>query len=340
MREPILDAPEGIRFSVWADKFFPYLRSEKAGANPSLIELVDRLGPYGRQELAASIFNFLRADLWAEFRRERATAKQQATATLRRIILDLQRAGRAYSELSTLAPEICRNRMLAGSADLHLSEILGNEAEFLAVQARLASIACGTKRAAGGSRDFGPNSSPSDREVCRKLSQASRKLARASKSYRELLTLHPKVMAGQWFQAIQPIYLPKVLEEARTHVRAMLDRAPVTFNKKRAGVTHDIAILYRLVEFVDEFTRQFDASTLPASARKLSEADLADLIEAGKAALGESGESTITDPESIGRALERFKARKSNATTRLLWVASAHQACDNLMFASTGSCHL
>jgi hypothetical protein len=330
LSEQAQEASQRIHFVPWGTTFFAYLTKEKAATNPALLELIYRLGQDGRQELALSIFNFLRPSLWQAFCRDRRRAKQQANRLLRKVAVDLRRAAKACRLSSASAPEVRLNRMLAEGSRSHLSDILEAEAEFLAIQARLARIACARQRDIFGQPDH--SAMQREREGCKRLSQASRQLVRAAKSYRELLTLHPTTPIGRSFQDINPIHLPKLLDEATTEVHDILNRVPLAFNKKRVGITHDLSILVRLQEFVQEFGRRLDARLPPTVARKLNASDLADLVEAGKMALGAEEDSTLTNPESIGRALLRFKTRKSNVRTCLILRDSASQACDNLRF--------
>jgi hypothetical protein len=62
--------------------------------------------------------------------------------------------------------------------------------------------------------------------------------------------------------------------------------------------------------------------------RVLRESDIGDLLEAGTYALGMPDCSALTDAESIGRALERFRQRKSNSRTCLLLRRNAEEICD------------
>lgn len=75
---PVLEKPKEPGFVEWGERFFAYLVKEKSGTNPGLLELIYWLGDDGRGEVALSVFNFLRADLWKEFCRNRRTAKQNA----------------------------------------------------------------------------------------------------------------------------------------------------------------------------------------------------------------------------------------------------------------------
>jgi hypothetical protein len=118
-----------------------------------------------------------------------------------------------------------------------------------------------------------------------------------------------------------------VLQAERAKLTGVLARVDTAFNTKRFGIAANLAILIRLQDFVEEFQFRSESYMPETAAKRLSETDLADLLEAGNAALGLTGDSTMTNPPSLGRALERFRRRKSNEQTLLLWQRSATEAC-------------
>jgi hypothetical protein len=268
--------------------------------------------------------------LWKQFCRDRQGAKKQASSLLLRVVTDLRHARNAYEKLLSLDPDLCYGRTLAGNACLHFSDVLEEEALFLCVQAKLTTIACRAKRI--NTWGSGKTWLSTQQEVCKQSLRASRKLNRAGKSYRELLTFHPRATIGRFFYAIHPRHLPKVLDEVITEVGAVRDRVPLAYNKKRAGVDHNLAILVRLQFFIEEFAERLDGYLPQVAAKRLSESDLADLLEAGESASGVHEDLAITNPESIGRALERFRAHKGNARLCQALRANAHKVCDNLKF--------
>jgi hypothetical protein len=230
-------------FVQWGERFFAYLVKEKGGTNPALMELIYNLGDDGRQELALSIYNFLRPESWKRFGKGRQQAGQQA------------RKG---------------------------------------------------------------------------LSNAIRDLRRAAASHRKLLTLVPEIGTGTLLGAGAPFCLPDFLEMEATRLALQSERAPIVFSKKRGGTKENHAILFRLQEFVEEFGRRWTDYLPPTAARHLTASAIADLLEAGKSALGWPESPTITDPESIDKALRRFREHKDNALICELLRADAIQACDRL----------
>jgi hypothetical protein len=316
-------------FVAWGVRFFAYLVKEKNGTNPALLELIYWLGDDGRQELALSVFNFFRTDLWTEFCRDRRRAKQRVKRNLSRAITNLRRSAKSYRKVLASVPVLGTGRRLGGVAHLHLSDLLEREAAFLAVQARIASFAC-RKRCGTLDQEFSQAGQSAKQQSSTQLSGASRKLARAARSYRELLTLTSTIAVGHAFDLVAPAQLPAVLEAEAAELEGMLSRANLAFNKKRVGIKADLAILFRLQVFVEAFGLRWTDYLPPNAARNLSDSDIADLLEAGKNARGARGDSTIVDPESIGRALSRFRKRKSNSLTCVLWRRSAHNACGGL----------
>jgi hypothetical protein len=232
-----------LGFVEWGEGFFAYLEREKSETNPALLELVYCLGDEGRQELALSIFNFLRPGRWREF---------------------------------------CENRQETG------------------------------------------------RIVTRKLSKMIKDFNRAAIRYRELYTLAPEIGVGAVVGAAAPSGFPDILEREATRLASQLETATFTFSKKRAGTKENLSILIRLQEFVDEFGRCW-GDHLPEHARRhLVIVDIADLLEAGKSALGWPETKSFTDPRSIERSLQRFRKHTHNQTLCLVLRANAIATCHAL----------
>jgi hypothetical protein len=321
-----LQEAKGRDFVKWGERFFAHFESEKGGTNADLMELIYWLGDDGRQELALSIFNFLRSGVWKDFCQDRRVAKQHARKELTLARSDLSRARGAYSKLLDSTPEIGMCRRLGDDQRLHLSDILEGEADFLAARARIARAAGRSTcrvRHQGLSQLERSSSGPN----VALLSTASAKLTRAARSYRRLLTLHPTVAIGKAFDSFIPTQLPAVLESEEDDLRGIMGRVDA-FNKKRLGTNADLGILVRLQYLVEIFGLRW-ASYLPENAtRILRESDIADLLEAGTVASGMPERSASIDAESIGRSLERFQQRKSNSRTCLWLRRSAEEICD------------
>jgi len=322
-----LQEPKGSDFPKWGERFFAYLVREKSGTNAGLVELIYWLGEDGRLELALSVFNFLRPCVWKDFCQDRRIAKGRARKRITKARSDLRRAGTAYGRLLGSMPEIGIYRQLGGDTRLHLSDILEIEAAFLSTQARIARAAGRRVR-----RVRQEEVSQLEQNVTRQnavlLSIASAKLARAAKSYRELLTLTQTAAIGKAFDSFPPSHLAAVLESEEADLRGFLGRVDPAFNKKRLGTKTDLGILVRLQYLVELFGLRWMAY-LPENATKLlRETDIADLLEAGTNALGTCEPSPLIDAESIGRALERFQQRESNDRTCLLLKQSAQETCN------------
>ena len=115
-------------FVQWGERFFAYLVKEKGGTNPELMELIYNLGDDGRQELALSIYNFLRPESWKRFGKGRQQAGQQARKGLSNAIRDLRRAAASHRKLLTLVPEIGTGTLLGAGAPFCLPDFLEMEA--------------------------------------------------------------------------------------------------------------------------------------------------------------------------------------------------------------------
>jgi len=121
-------------FVEWGTRFFAYLKLHKERTNPALLELIYYLGDAGRQELALSIFNFLRPKLWRQFCRDRQAAGRVATAKLSKAIRNLNRSASGYRELQILVPELGVGTALGTTAPSDFPELLETEASRLATQ--------------------------------------------------------------------------------------------------------------------------------------------------------------------------------------------------------------
>ncbi len=314
--------PPEIAFVPWGIRFFDYIVKTTSCTNPGLMELVYCLSDDGRQELALLIFNFLRLPVWKEFCEDRRIAKREAKKAISKAIADLGKADTAYARLLASVPEVTRCRRLGNDRRLHLSDILEQEASFLYGQAR---IECALARARCRTR----TSSATNSQVIRLLRMASTKLRHAATSYRKLLTLTPQVAIGKAFEAFVPGQLAAILRAEEEYLRGMAARANQAFNKKRLG-TRDLGILIRLQYFVEAFSLRWEPYLPERTTTNLGEGDLADLLEAGKAALDLPEDSTLVDAESLGRALERFRKHARNQRTCQILRNNAQSVCDGL----------
>jgi hypothetical protein len=80
---PKKDPPAGA-FRKWAQAFFLSLQKEKEATNPAPFELLCSLSDDGRMEVALSIYNYLRPELWKEFSRDRQWVGQRVKKMLSR----------------------------------------------------------------------------------------------------------------------------------------------------------------------------------------------------------------------------------------------------------------
>jgi hypothetical protein len=326
---PVLQLPKQPGFIEFGVRFFAYLVKEKNELNPGLIELIYYLGDDGRRELALSVFNFLRSQEWRDFCKDRRTAKELVRKTLFMAIGDLRRATAAYRKMLGSVPEVGVCRSLGEGRPSHLSDLLEREAAFLAAQARIARVAGRKKRAIHG-QQFGRSKQNARTHSWPLFSKASSKLTRAANSYRRLLTLTSTAAVGRAFDSLRPAQLSAVLESETADLRGVLNRVNSAFYKKRMGTTANWTILVGLQDFVEEFGQRWVAYLPPNAASRLCENDVADLLEAGKNAWGVREDSTFTNPDSIGRALERFRQHKSNSRTCLTLRNRAQEICDGL----------
>jgi hypothetical protein len=227
---------------AWSKKFWAYLQKEKK-RNTALLRLIEALGDDGRQELALSIYNFLRPHMWMKLRKNRSQTGQQVYKRLTKVIKDLNKLTKNYRALEDLAPEFGPGKVLGAAAPQGFADCLEAEAIRLIGQQELTKIA---------------------------------------------------------------------------------------FNHKREGNKSDLANLIGLQYFVDEFAHRSGNSFPEGAARHLKAPDLADLLEAGKAALDLPEDDTITDAATILRALQRFRKHPRNGTISALLRQNAIQTCDNL----------
>jgi hypothetical protein len=308
-----------VSFVPWGERFFAHIEGNKTAANSDLLELVYCLGDDGRQEMALSIFNFLRSELWQEFCRERKQAGRVAAHNLRKAAKDLKVAANVYRSLLLSMPELSYDRVLSEGKSLHLSDILEKEAEFLA---GLASVSVAGRKANSRNSGRSRDTQSYNPEVDKKLQLTSRKLICAAASYRRVLSDFPIVN------------LPTVLEMASEDASRFLPGIPLAFSKKRKGVRYNWGILIRLQEFVEGFGRRWGMWMPASAARRLTAVDLSDLLEAGIDAQRDDGEAgrmdEIFSPEAIRRALLRFRTHKNNVRICLILRDSASKICDQL----------
>jgi hypothetical protein len=315
------------QFGIWSNHFFNYLCTEKKSSSPGLLQLIYCLGQDGQVEMACSVFNFLRMENWKSFCKCQYERKLLLKKTLSASAKNLKKARQGYSKLLVLAPEIWIERPLAGGERLPLSDVLEREAYFLAAQARMERLSAELVFTQGQK----PSHSKARRaRVARALTETSTALKLAASSYRTLRDLDSYVPFDYPVEALTAAQLVAVLQAEQAKLTGVLARVDMAFNTKRFGIAACTAILVRLQDFVEEFQFRSQSYMPETAAKRLGEIDLADLLEAGKAALGLTGDSTITNPSSIGRAIERFRDRKSNEQTLSLWQRSAAEACGRL----------
>jgi hypothetical protein len=318
--------PKSEEFVSWGVKFFSYLVRDKSSSNVRLRRLIYCLGDDGRQELALSIFNFLRRQVWKDFCQERKSAKQDAKKNLFRAKSDLRKARTAYTSLLESSPELKIWRLLGDDRRLHLSDILEMEADFLLGQGKIERNV--TRRT--GQMPCRGSSSTGRTNTMRNLtflSSASAALRDAATSYRALLTLTEMTVIGNAFVSFPPAELVSVLKSEEAYVARVMGRVNPAFNKKRLGVKEDLSILIRLGYFVELFGLRWHGYLPPEAATTLRESDIGDLLEAARSAMGVK---ETFNAESIGRALERFTQRESNQQTCQILRKSAQDTCDGL----------
>jgi len=305
-------------FESWGKRFFAYLVREKSLTNPALLDLIYCLLADGRRELALCVFNFLRTDQWNQFCRERRVARCKARKLLSAAKLDLQKAAMRYGKMLASIPELGSYRNIGYARPTHFSDLLEEEATFIAAQARIMRCA--------KSKSMDVNASKTDR-LCSKVAVA---LTHAARSYRKLLTLTETVQIAAYFPSFSPRELKARLESEAANLAMNSTRVNSAFNKKRIGIKADWASLVRLQDFIEEFGLCLAAYWPMRSAKRLSESDLADLLEAGEYAWDPRKKRLYNDPDSIGRTMERFRQRETNALTCVSLRCSAQEICDGL----------
>lgn len=324
--------PSGEEFVQWGTEFFAYLVQVKSAHNPGLLRLIYCLGDDGRQQMALSVFNFLRPQLWNHFCNDRRLAKREAKKRISKARTDLQGARTAYLRLLTSFPELTLYRQLGHDRRFHLSDILEEEARFLAAQRKLERISARRRR--DRRRRSQRTQVEQDHRLnnIRLLSAASAKLTRAAKSYRGLLTIDATITItiGHSYASFPPFELRSVLEEEDAYLKGIWNRADSAFVKKRLGMKANLGFLCRLQYFVEIFALRWGPYLRPETTTVLRESDVADLLEAGKSALGLPEKETETCAESIGRALERYTRNSKNSQTCQLLRQSAQEICDGL----------
>jgi hypothetical protein len=321
-------------FVEWGESVFDYLEKEKGTTNVGLVRLIYCLGDKGRQELLLSIFSFLRVSAWADFCSERTVTKQLAKRAIARAINDFRRAASAYRSLLAADPELGTDRRLGSSTKRHLSDLLENEASFLSGQLCIGRAASHRpKSKALSSICVEPTLNvPS----LRSLQKASTKLSRAARSYRALLGLKVCIVMAKSADRIPCFQLAQALDNEAFDLENVLTRIDMAFNKKRIG-KNDLRHLIWLQDFIEEFVSRWGRNMHPTASRTLNASDIADLLEAGKSSWGELCDSRMTSPESIDRALSRFRIRETNSRTCLLMRGLASTFCDRINpFAVSG----
>jgi hypothetical protein len=234
-----------LGFKEWSQKFLSYLDQHTRRTNPSLMALIDCLGLRGCQTLAASIFNFLRPEVYRDFRAARQEVGKRAKTGLLKAVRDLRRAATSYRKLLALV------------SVLEIRGLLGADA---------------------------------------------------------------------------PPDLPEFIEKEATRLDHQMELAAVAFSKKRMGINENHCLLIQMQEFIKEFGRRWNKNLPPTAARELTASHIADLLEAGKTALGQPENSTITDAASIDKALRRHK---HNRLLSEMLKAAAHRDCDRCRPPST-----
>ena len=318
------DAPP--EFVQWGKSVFDYLEKEKGTTNVGLVKLVHCLGDEGRRKLLLPIFSFLRGSAWTDFCRERSDTKQLAKRSISRAITDLRCAASTYRGLLASFPELGIDRCLGSNTKRHLSDFMENEASFLIGQERV-------------TRAAGHRSRPKSRtSICvvpdlvvpsTKLLTASRKLLRAARSYRALLALNVCVAMGKSVDSNACFQLADELEREAFESRQLLKRVDKAFYKKRGG-KNDLRHLIWLQDFIEEFASRWGKNMTPTASRSLTASDLADLLEAGTRFWNQPADSVMTSPESIDRALSRFRKHKGNVHTCWTMRRLASNFCDHI----------
>jgi hypothetical protein len=156
---------------------------------------------------------------------------------------------------------------------------------------------------------------------------ASEALTQAAQCYRNLQSLPDPANSPVFVGPTAPCELSGVLEAVAAQLTGMQSRVGFAFSKKRFGIQRNLAILLHLQYFVEAFAVRIGPRFPRDVTRKLSQVDIADLLEAGTAAAG--GSNDVSE-EAIGRALFRFRKNERNRGTCSLFQADAQHTCNGL----------
>lgn len=162
------------------------------------------------------------------------------------------------------------------------------------------------------------------------ISRAIQHLTKAANAYEKLERVAPEIRSGRILGATASEGFVDGLNAERDRLAEQRGRARVTFSLKRAGNRSDLSILVRLQDFVDEMCSRSGKPLADGKTRHLSATDLADLIEAGKSALGMPDNDIFTEVGAIERALQRFRKHPDNLTICASLKQDAITACDKL----------
>jgi len=165
-------------------------------------------------------------------------------------------------------------------------------------------------------KDF-QNRSQRAKRIKKMLPLTIKSLRKAAASYRELAAVEIPG-AGSIINARAPIWvqampdLADLMDQEAGRFTVLLEVSKKLYNKKRFGVQRNHLWLILLQEFVAVWTKMELRKE-----KSLLTNDIADLITAGKIALGWPEDNTETDPEGIRKAISNFR---SNPTNR--WIAT------------------
>jgi hypothetical protein len=143
------------------------------------------------------------------------------------------------------------------------------------------------------------------------LPHAIKQLRKAAASYREVARIEIPgagsiidARAPSWTQGM---FLADAMEKEAARFSALLNDAKKLYSEKRFGLIGNHLWLLLLREFVAVWTKKERGET-----RTLSFDDIADLITAGKVALGWPEADTVTDPELMRKAVQNFRSNPTN----------------------------
>jgi hypothetical protein len=161
------------------------------------------------------------------------------------------------------------------------------------------------------------NRSQRAKRIKKMLPLTIKSLRKAAASYRELAAIEIpgagsiiNARAPSWVKAMPD--LADVMDQEAARFTVLLEVSKKLYNKKRFGVLRNHLWLILLQEFVAVWTKMElgkEKSLLPT--------DIADLITAGKIALGWPEDNTETDPEDIRKAISNFRSNPANR-----WIAT------------------